>query len=45
MKLAYALVQSQPTLFTNNNDNNSGYVPKDDVEPTGIDGIISRYKK
>jgi hypothetical protein len=43
-ELAYALVQSQPTIFTHN-DNNSGYVPKDENELDGIDGIIKRYKK
>jgi hypothetical protein len=43
-ELAYALVQSQPTIFTHN-DNNSGYVPKDENELEGIDGIIKRYKK
>jgi archaellum component FlaG (FlaF/FlaG flagellin family) len=41
--LAYELVQSQPSLFTHDNED-PGYVPKDN-ELTGIDGIISRYKK
>lgn len=42
--LAYALVQSKPTLFTNTND--PAYVPKNNNEQLdGIDGIISRYKK
>jgi chromosome segregation ATPase len=43
-ELAYTLVQSQPTLFTNNDDESSR-VPKDDPELDGIDGIISRHKK
>ena len=42
-ELAYTLVQSKPTLF-NNGENNPGYVPKDE-EPTGIEGILSKYKK
>jgi hypothetical protein len=42
-ELAYTLVQSQPTLFTNKDDN-PGYVPKEDTELSGIDGIIKRYK-
>lgn len=41
-ELAFILVQSRPTLFTNQGE--PGYVPKD-VEPTGIEGILSRYKK
>ena len=42
-ELAYTLVQNKPTLFTN--EENPGYVPKDDAEPTGIEGILSKYKK
>ena len=43
-ELAYTLVQNKPTLFTNN-DENPGYVPNDNIEPAGIEGILSRYKK
>ena len=43
-ELAYTLVQNKPTLFTNN-DENPGYVPNDNREPAGIEGILSRYKK
>ena len=42
-ELAYALVQSQPTLFTNDK-NDPGRVPKDEQPLTGIEGILSRYK-
>ncbi len=42
-ELAYTLVQNKPTLFTNNED--PSYVPKDDHTPSGIEGILSRYKK
>ena len=42
-ELAYTLVKNKPTLFTNDSD--PQYVPKDNVEPTGIEGILSRYKK
>lgn len=42
-ELAYTLVQNKPTLFTN--EKNPSYVPKDDAEPTGIEGILSKYKK
>lgn len=42
-ELAYALVQSQPTLFTKDK-NNSGALPKDEPELSGIEGILSRYK-
>ena len=43
-ELAYTLVQSKPTLFSTNEDN-PGYVPKDNNAPEGIEGILSRYKK
>ena len=43
-ELAYTLVQSKPTLFSTNEDN-PGYVPKDNNTPEGIEGILSRYKK
>ena len=43
-ELAYSLVQSQPTLFTKN-ENDPGYVPKDNETLTGIEGILSRYTK
>ena len=42
-ELAYTLVQNKPALFTNNED--PAYVPKDDHTPSGIEGILSRYKK
>ena len=42
-ELAYALVQSKPTLFSIK-ENDPAYVPKDDVVPTGIEGILARYK-
>ena len=42
-ELAYALVQSQPTLFTKDK-NDSGIMPKDEPELSGIEGILSRYK-
>lgn len=42
-ELAYALVQSQPTLFTKN-ENDPEFVPKDEPALTGIEGILSRYK-
>ena len=42
-ELAYTLVQNKPTLFTNEED--PGYVPKENTDPTGIEGILSRYKK
>lgn len=43
-ELAYALVQSKPTLFTNQ-ENNPQYIPKDDPALSGIEGILSKYKK
>lgn len=43
-ELAYTLVQSKPTLFSNQEEN-PGYTPKDDQVPEGIEGILSRYKK
>ena len=43
-ELAYSLVQSKPTLFSNEQEE-SGYTPKDDHAPEGIEGILSRYKK
>jgi hypothetical protein len=42
-ELAYTLVQNKPTLFTNNNE--PAYIPKDPIVPTGIEEILSRYKK
>ena len=42
-ELAYVLVQSQPTLFTHN-ENDPGFVPKDEPALTGIEGILMRYK-
>ena len=41
-ELAYALVKSKPSLFNNNPGND--FVPKD-VTPTGIEAILSKYKK
>ena len=43
-ELAYSLVRSKPTLFSNEQEE-SGYTPKDDHAPEGIEGILSRYKK
>ena len=43
-ELAYTLVQSQPTLFTNK-ESDPGYVPKDqDYLDGSIEGVLSRYK-
>ena len=42
-ELAYALVQSQPTLFTKN-ENDPEILPKDEPALSGIEGILSRYK-
>ena len=42
-ELAYVLVQTQPTLFTNR-ENDPGFVPKDDPIITGIEGILMKYK-
>ena len=42
-ELAYVLVQTQPTLFTHN-ENDPGFVPKDEPPLTGIEGILMRYK-
>ena len=42
-ELAYVLVQSQPTLFTRN-ENDPGRVPKNEPALTGIEGILTRYK-
>lgn len=41
-ELAFALVKSKPTLFNKDSENN--FVPKD-TEPSGIEGILSKYKK
>lgn len=41
-ELAYALVKSKPSLFNKNPEND--FVPKD-VTPTGIEAILSKYKK
>lgn len=41
-ELAYTLVQSNPTLFSSNEE--PTYTPKDET-PQGIEGILSRYKK
>ena len=43
-ELAYSLVQSKPTLFSNQ-ENESGYTPKDESNLQGIEVILSRYKK
>ena len=42
-ELAFALVKSKPSLF--NNDPGNGFVPKDESTPTGIEAILSKYKK
>ena len=42
-ELAYTLVQSQPSLFTKQNE--PGYVPNENTTTqTGIEAILSRYK-
>ena len=43
-ELAYSLVRSKPTLFSNEQEE-SGYTPKDDHAREGIEGILSRYQK
>jgi hypothetical protein len=43
-ELAYTLVHSKPTLFTNKEDA-PRIIPKEDEAPKGIEGILSRYKK
>lgn len=42
-ELAFVLVQTKPTLFTNQDD--PGYTPIDEGNLGGIEGILSRYKK
>ena len=42
-ELAFALVKSNPSIF-NNDGAEDGYVPKE-VEKTGIEEVLSRYKK
>ena len=42
-ELAYSLVQSNPTIFSNQ-ENEPGYTPKDEA-PQGIEGILNKYKK
>ncbi len=42
-ELAFVLVQTKPTLFTNQDD--PGYTPIDEGNLSGIEGILSRYKK
>jgi predicted nuclease with TOPRIM domain len=43
-ELAFTLVQTKPTLFSNE-EGISGRAPKDDTPEEGIAGILSRYKK
>ena len=43
-ELAYTLVQSNPAIFSKEEDN-SGYTPKEDAPIGGIEGILSKYKK
>ena len=40
-ELAYALVQTKSTIFTNNDN---GFVPKADEHLTGIEAILTKYK-
>lgn len=42
-ELAFTLVKNNPSLFTNQDQN--GFIPKDEGNLTGIEGILSRYKK
>lgn len=43
-ELAFVLVQSKPTIFTKEVDKNQ-FIPKDEVPLTGIEAILSKYKK
>ena len=43
-ELAFVLVQTKPTIFTNNEDK-SNFIPKDEPPLTGIEAILTRYKK
>lgn len=43
-ELAFVLVQTKPTIFTNNEDKNN-FIPKDEAPLTGIEAILTRYKK
>ena len=43
-ELAFTLVQTKPTLFSNE-ERISGRAPKDDTPEEGIAGILSRYTK
>lgn len=43
-ELAFALVQSRPSLFSEEGQG-SGYVPKDEDTLTGIEAVLSKYKK
>lgn len=42
--LAYELVSNNQTVFTNNNQTQVAYVPKD-TEPSGLEAILNKYKK
>jgi hypothetical protein len=41
-ELAFVLVQTKSTIFTN--EDNSGFVPKDELHLTGIEAILERQK-
>lgn len=42
-ELAYELKKNNVTVFSK--DNNPGFIPKDDGNKTGIEAILSKYKK
>ena len=42
-ELAFVLVQTKANIFTNNNDE-GGFVPKDEETLTGVEATLSRYK-
>ena len=43
-ELAFVLVQTKPTIFTNN-ENKKDFIPKEDMPPSGIEAILTKYKK
>ena len=42
--LAFELVKATPSLFSNQEEEEEGYVPKD-VNPSGLEAILTKYKK
>lgn len=45
MRLAYELKKSNPTIFTQKEDNTNIFIPKDTGAVSGLEGILSKYKK